>query len=236
MSAATKTVMALVLVLVGCAQVEQRLPEQPPLDGRAILDHVFATYRDCKAYADSGEATTETFFVPPVTDSPPMFESHTAFTTSYSVEDGLRFDADVTYMGSAIHSYEIARDASGAQFTGFGRAPKQCTLEEAVWLAGGATGSLGRPLRLVGALLFPADFFVTVDSLMQNPEFVGYDDVPGVGACLHVLGHDAQGNACELWVDPESYLVRKWQEVHHFGEVVRRVQTANFDPSIVRQR
>lgn len=235
-SAAAAGALVTVLACVSLTDAQSvKAPEPPVVVGPApadvtsegVLAKMREVYAGCDTYEDEG-VVTRIFLnraVPRITQLP--------FKTSFVREkQRLRYE-----FRDGPNRYVVWGDENGARswWTIQPDVKAFATIEEAL---GGPSGVSGGSATMIPPLLMPEIRWGAVLAIVENAEVKGVERV-GDRACYRVEAEYLGGMRITLWVDTETHLLRRTQELREVdpdgegGEPPLRFETVmTFDPKI----
>jgi RNA polymerase sigma factor (sigma-70 family) len=204
------------------AKVASPAKEAKPddLTARQIVDRMAKAYADCKSYRDSG--VVKTLFI----ENGGNRTVEKPFTTAFVRPDRFRFEYKET-VGDQQMRHIVWSDGKGVQ-TWWDVKPgidKPKSLELAL---GGAAGVSSDSSLSIPQLLLPAKMGWRKLALTE-PKRAKDGKLDNVD-CFRVEGKYG-GNPITLWIEKQSYLVRRIDEQARFPDF-RTEQTTTYDPII----
>lgn len=196
---------------VGFSRQSAALSDEFLPSGTETLSRMRDVYSTCSSYADT---CTVSVSMASSGEPIPLWTEGT-LTTRFVRGTALRADASVGLKGQAsvgsyiLHSTEVHHTV--VMSMGSRRAPARHdykSLEHSVQATNGATGLWGAPVQYVASLLLPDNFAASALAQLGHPVTEALEPL-GDGWCLRVHGETPSKTAITLWVDRDSWLLRR---------------------------
>ena len=216
-----------VLLLVSLLPGGAPCPRQEALpSGSEALSRMRAVYSSCSTYADEC-----TFAVSVVTSSaPPPLWSHGTVSIKFVRGQALR--AAVSFgvaemplqpayvLHSSTGEHRLARYSSGQAEP---HVWESDSLEYVVGATTGSTGLMAAPVQYVASLLMAGEFSQLGCAQLVHPVVDAIEPV-GDSLCLRIHAEGSAGTVFTLWVDRESWLLRRLSRADPVADL-RRLTT-----------
>jgi len=201
--------------------------------GEQALASMRATYSGCGSYADSCSFAVS--FGP--SNGPPNLWSQGTLSTKFVRGQALRADASFG-IGDAPPqlSYVVHSSADRHRLARYSRGqpePKVLESDSLEYVLGATTGSTGlmaAPLQYVASLLLANEFHDLGCAQLAHPLVEAVEPM-GDSLCLRIHAEGSNGTLFTLWVDHESWLLRRLSRDDPMAEL-RRVTTIEFHGTI----
>lgn len=194
---------------------------------KQIVDRMAKAYSDCKSYRDTGGV--KTLFVDQGNGNRTV---ERLFTTAFVRPDRFRFEfKDSGNANMQGRRYIVWSNGKNVQ-TWWDIKPGIETPESLNLAVAGATGVSGSSAHTIPALLLPDE--VGGRKLTDITELKRTEDGAVANVeCFRVAGKFGD-ESITVWIDKQSYLVRRIDEQHMLGNI-RVEQTTTYEPSFVEK-
>lgn len=200
--------LTLFCVVVGIslsADAEYHGSSQDDLDAATIMDLVAHTYLSSNTYRDTGTVVTETSILGiPIA----LLGDTIHFSTAFIRPDRFRFEYQYRFRKSGDWDTHIVHaDPSGVRT--YWDVDPGITQESSLGLAlAGATGVSHGAAHTIPALLLPEVVVGRRVTEMENLSRLRNDVIDG-HEFLRIRGEYRTGTPLTIWIDPETYLIRR---------------------------
>lgn len=191
--------------------------------GAEVLSRMRELYSSCASYADT---CTYSVTLARAGEPIPLWTQGT-LTTRFVRGQALRADASMGVNGQSSISSQVLHSSEGhhALVSTIGeQEPKRYeykSLEYSVLATNGATGLWAAPVQYVASLLLPDSFTASALAQLGNPVTEAIEPI-GDSWCLRVHGETPAGTSITLWVDRDSWLLRRLSRDDSLDDMHRR--------------
>ena len=202
----------------GAALSEEFLPS-----GAEILTRMREVYSSCSSYADTCAYSVS---LAPAGEPIPLWTQGT-LTTRFVRGQALRADASLGVNGQSSAGSQVLHSSEGHHVlvsTIGEQEPKRYeykSLEYSVLATSGMTGLWAAPVQYVASLLVPAEFSESVLAQLTDLVTEALEPV-GDSWCLRVHGETPAQSSITLWIDRDSWLLRRLSRDDPLDDMHRR--------------
>jgi outer membrane lipoprotein-sorting protein len=198
------TLLMISIVLAAVVTKEMAKPDTS-ITARDVIQRMAKTYAECKSYRDTGTVTT-VFKQPARTLSPTVFDTIFVRPSHFLFHFG-EHSGDTSH--DRIHYGALWMNGSKVQSWGWRDEPKTKTYGSIDDLVATYTGVSKGAAYTVPRLLLPKEVTGSgVITDLQDVVNTGFETFDGK-RCFRITGKDGNGDSTTVWIDRETYLIRK---------------------------